>query len=87
MENVDTCGPFIHHILNHAILGCTFPNKLKLADIAPAHKKDNKTDKNNYRPISILPAISKIFKWMMQIQIASFINEKLYTYEWFQKRV
>ena len=38
-ENVDICGPFIHHILNHAILGCTLPNKLKLADIAPKHKK------------------------------------------------
>ena len=66
------CCPFIHHILNHAILGCAFPNKLKLADIAPTHKKDN-----NCRPINMLPAVSKIFEWMMQIQV----------YEWLQKRV
>ena len=37
--NVDICGPFIHHTLNHAILGCTFLNKLKLADIAKHIKK------------------------------------------------
>ena len=66
--------------MNNAILGCMFPNKLKLADIAATHKKDNKTDKKNYRPISMLPAVSKIFERIMQIQIASFIDEKLYSH-------
>ena len=79
-ENVDICGPVIHPIVNNAILGCTFPNKLKLADIAATHKKDNKTDKINYRPISMLPAVSKIFERIMQIQIASFIDKKLYSH-------
>ena len=55
-------------------------DEFELGNIAPTHKKDNKTDNNNYRPISMLPAVNKIFEWMMQIQIASFINEKLYTY-------
>ena len=37
-------------------------NKLKLAKVIPIHKKDNVTDFANYRPISILPALSKIFE-------------------------
>ena len=34
---------------------------LKYADITPISKKDDKTDKTNYRPISILPNLSKIY--------------------------
>ena len=49
-ENVDFCGLVIHPIVNNAILDCMFPNKLKLADIAATHKKDNKTDKNTIGP-------------------------------------
>ena len=39
-----------------------FPNGLKLADVKPALKKDDTTKKSNYRPISILPSVSKIFE-------------------------
>ena len=39
-----------------------FPSDLKYANIAPLYKKDDNTDKTNYRPISILPSISKIFE-------------------------
>ena len=53
-ENFDICGPTLYPIVNNAILDCMFPEKLKLADISPLHKKDDKTDKKNYRPISIL---------------------------------
>ena len=79
-ENADICGPALHPIVNNAIHDCIFPDKLKLADIAPLHKKDDKTDKKNYRPISILPAVSKIFERIMQTQITSFINDNLYAY-------
>ena len=35
---------------------------MKMADITPMHKKDDKTDKSNYRPVKILSTISKIFE-------------------------
>ena len=78
--NIDICGPTLYPILNNGIQDCIFPDKLKLADITPLYKKDDKTDKKNYRPVSILPVVSKIFERIMQTQIVSFINEKLYTY-------
>ncbi len=39
-----------------------FPDKLKVAKIMPIHKKDDESLFTNYRPISLLPAISKIFE-------------------------
>ena len=65
-ENFDICGPTLYPIVNNAILDCMFPDKLKLADISPLHKKDDKTDKKNYRPISILQVVHKIFERIMQ---------------------
>ena len=42
-----------------SIRQCIFPDKLKTADIIPCHKKDDTSNKRNYRPISLLPTISK----------------------------
>ena len=41
---------------------CIFPTSLKLANITPVYKKGSKNSKENYRPISILPNISKIYE-------------------------
>ena len=37
-----------------------FPNDLKNADIVPVYKKNNKCEKENYRPVSILSNISNV---------------------------
>ena len=39
-----------------------FPISLKLANITPVYKKGSKNSKENYRPLSILPNISKIYE-------------------------
>ena len=38
----------------------TFPDKCKIAKLTPLFKKGSKTDPKNYRPISLLPLISKL---------------------------
>ena len=40
--------------INAGISKSWFPDKLKFADITPIHKKEDTTDKTNYRPIRIL---------------------------------
>ena len=40
----------------------TFPDELKIADIVPVFKKEDQDDKTNYRTMSLLPLISKIFE-------------------------
>ena len=41
---------------------CVFPTTLKLANIAPVYKKGSKNSKENYKSVSILPNISKIYE-------------------------
>ena len=79
-DNYDICGPALHPIINNALQDCIFPNKLKLADIGPLHKAEEKTNKNNYRPISMLPAVSKIFERIMETQLGFFVNKFLFKY-------
>ena len=46
-------------IINQSISTGSFPENLKLAKIVPIFKKDDKSQIKNYRPISVLPVISK----------------------------
>ena len=39
-----------------------YPDDLKLARVVPLYKKSDKTDVSNYRPVSILSIISKVFE-------------------------
>ena len=64
-----------------------FPDSLKYADVIPIHKKDEKTNKENYRPVSLLPTISKLFERDMYNQINIYIKKHLSTLPiWLQKR-
>ena len=56
---------FIYHNFNNSLLSSNFPSNLKAADILPTHKKKDKLDIENYRPISILPTLSKIYERCM----------------------
>ena len=52
-ENKDIVAFFIHHNFNNSLSSSIFSTALKYADIKPVSKKDDKTDKENYRSISI----------------------------------
>ena len=47
---------------------------MELADITPVFKKKDPLKKENYRPVSILSAISKIFERLMQKQIEGYME-------------
>ncbi len=49
-------------IINQSIVTGIFPDQLKIAKIKPVYKKDNPHIPDNYRPISLLPAVSKLFE-------------------------
>jgi hypothetical protein len=52
-----------------------FPNSMKFAIIKPLHKKNCTEDASNYRPISILPVVSKIFERSATNQLVSYLEE------------
>ena len=80
VETSNICSPFISKIYNDSILNSKFPQSLKMADITPVFKKDERTKVENYRPISILPPVSKIFERIMVNQISVYIEKYLSSY-------
>ena len=73
-ENVDIISYFLYHNLNNSLSCATFPTLMKYADVIPIHEKDDKTDKENYRPISILPNLSKVYERLMYNQIYPYFD-------------
>ena len=59
----------------------TFPSILKWADIIPVYKKDSPYEKSNYRPVSLLPNLSKIFGSVLYYQISSVSENFLSKYQ------
>ena len=62
------------------VLGHKFSSQLKLADITPLHKKLETILKENYRPVSLLPVVSKLFERLMQKQMVAYIEKFLSPY-------
>ena len=56
--------------------GC-FPDSLKEANITPIFKKDDPLDKSNYRPVSILPLISKVYERLIYNQLSEYTESFL----------
>ena len=79
-DNYDIIGPKIVIDFNSSIKTGIFPQNQKLADISPIFKKDLKLFKENYRPVSILSALSKISEKLMLYQIDDYMRDKLSVY-------
>ena len=63
-------GYFQKSCIENSIL----PSDLKFADVTPVFKKKSKTSKDNYRPISILPNISKIYERCIYNQMQTYFD-------------
>ena len=72
--------PPLTKLFNISVEESLFPSNLKNANVTPLYKKDDSTKKENYRPISILPSISKIFERLMFQQITSYVSSLLSPY-------
>ena len=68
------------HVINLSLSKGVFPSELKIAKVIPLFKGNEKNLLKNYRPISLLPVLSKIFEKIMYKRLSSFIdiNQLLY---------
>ena len=71
------CFPELTNCMNESLTNNKFPDTLKLSDITPFFKKLDPNDKENYRPVSILPLISKVFENIMYDQLYKYIEHFL----------
>ena len=71
----------LQQIWNDEILKkCQFPENLKLADITPFFNEEDKNLAKNYRPVSVLPTLSKVFEKIMQKRVINHVNTFLSPY-------
>ena len=61
-DNADIFANFFLQNFNKCIIDRKLPDQLKKADLSPVFKKGNHNDKTNYRPVSILPSLSKTYE-------------------------
>ena len=71
-STIDVHVTLLTKIINSSIRNGCFSAKLKAAEVTPIFKKNYDLDKENYRPVSVLPHVSKVFERIMYIQIENF---------------
>ena len=65
----------ISHIINLSLTSGKIPTEWKSAKVIPLHKSGKTTKTDNYRPISILPVLSKILERAVQRQLLYYLEE------------
>ena len=58
----------------HRISLNNFPDCLKQANVSPIFKKDDPLDKENYRPVSILPLLSKVYEKLLYNRLSDYVE-------------
>ena len=73
-RSIDIVKEPLTQLFNNSIDKSEFPSDMKLANVSPLFKKNDSTMKQNYRPISVLSSISKVFERVMFKQISLFMT-------------
>ena len=76
----DIASDYLSKIYNVSKNSEKYPTSLKSADVTPIYKEKERTLRKNYRPVSILPILSKLYESNMNEQILSYIDKHLSPY-------
>ena len=66
--------PAVTHVINLSLVNLEFPNKWKLAKIVPLLKKDDPLNPKNYRPVALLPILSKLLERAVFRQVVDYLE-------------
>ena len=75
--NNDIFSQYLSQIFNESIEAANLPNELKYGDITPVYKKNNRHEKENNRPVSIISVVFKIIERCLYDQIYKNIGNTL----------
>ena len=85
-ENADYFAECFCIQFNESLNSSKFPFSFKCVNITPIFKNESRNHKTNYRPVSILPVVSKIFEKIMNNQLSTYFEEILSKFQYgFQK--
>ena len=76
-SRTDVCASLLTKITNSSLRNGCCPDELKSAEVTPIFNKNDASDKENYRPVSVLHHMPKVFERIMYIQIENFMKGKL----------
>ena len=68
---------YLTNTINHSLKEFTFPIELKQSKVIPVYKKLDPLQRDNSRPVALLPHISKVFERIIYKQINSFMENKI----------
>ena len=74
-DGAKVLGKSITELFNLSIEMSIFPDACKIAKLKPLYKKGSKLEPKNYRPISLLPIVSKIFEGIIHNQTQSYLDK------------
>ena len=80
-DNIDIFTPSLHEEFNKSLKFDKFPFEMKLADLTPVFKKEDRTNKDNYRQITILSNLLKVFERCLYNQLSVFFDKILSKYQ------
>ena len=70
----DPLASCLERLFHRCIIRSYFPDALKIAKVVPLHKEGDKHKPTNYRPISLLPTIGKIFEKLIYNRLVQFLD-------------
>lgn len=72
-------APYIHQSLTDLFNLCvetsSFPSELEIANVSHLFKDGEHNDKNNYRPISVIPTVARVFERLVYEQLYEYLND------------
>ena len=60
---------FLTQIFNALLASSVFPQEWKIAGVSPIYKAGDKPDRGNYRPISVLSTVARLFEKIIYLQL------------------
>ena len=76
-QTIDVHLQHLTNAINHTLQTNCFPDKLKQSEVIPIYKKLESLEKEDYRPVRLLPHFSKVFERIIYKQINTYMEDKI----------
>lgn len=71
---IDIVAPYLAVVFNNCVDECVFPDLMKYSKVIPLFKSGSSSEPGNFRPVSVLPVLSKVFEKIMLNQLLHHFN-------------